>query len=295
MLSVIAGLAISSQMYLHKPPMPIPGTYQVKTIHTSLPTTSSQVKNLPKRSKSLSTVTVSNITINAGDNSVKQTVINAAGDIIKQSSLPILKQYINALPTSAVNIVLFSSEKSYGDALLKAGASESSIPAYTQKTGGITVGSEIWVPLYNLSDLSELSNVLTHELTHVTFNQMGIGDKLPTWINEGAAWRDGLLAQQKYNSFATMEEMVSQQMSVLQAAGSSQLLPLTASEDDIINASYNVEYEDFMAIEALVKQYGADQFLAFLSSTSQKDVAQAFQDTYKTDIQSYQDAFLQSF
>lgn len=295
MLSIIAGLALSAQMSMHRPPVPMPSTQEVKKLNTRKPATSSFSKKLSRKRTGLSQVAVSNISVNAGDSAVTQNVISAAVDIINQTTLPILKQYVKAAPSQATSIVLFSSSKSYGDALLEAGAPEDSIPAYTEKTGGITVGSDIWIPLYNVSDLSELANVLTHELTHVTFNQMGLGDKLPTWINEGAAWRDGLLAKQKFDSVETMNEMLSQQMSVLQAASSGQMLPLTASEQDIINANYNVEYEDFMAVEALVKQHGANQFKAFLAAANQKDLDQAFQATYNMNIEDYQTSFIQSF
>lgn len=295
MLSIIAGLTLSAQIYMHKPPVPTPGTQQVKNFNAGEPSTSSFSKKLTRNQAGLSKVAVSNISVNAGDSAVTQNLISAALDIINQTSLPILKQYINAVPSQATSIVLFSSSKSYGDALREAGAPKDSIPAYTEKTGGITVGSDIWIPLYNVSDLSELANVLTHELTHVTFNQIDLGDKLPTWINEGAAWRDGLLAKQKFDPVETMNEMVSQQMSVLQAASTGQMLPLTASEQDIINANYNVEYEDFMAIEALVKQHGANQFKAFLAAANQKDLDQAFQSTYNINIEDYQNTFIQSF
>ena len=137
---------------------------------------------------------------------------------------------------------------------------------------------------------------MTHELTHVTFNQAGSGDKLPIWINEGAAWRDGLLAEQQLDSYGTTIEMLSQQTGVQQAVGNGRLLSLTATEQDILNANYNVEYEDFMAVESLIKQYGADQFIVFLNAakSNHQYVNEAFQTTYKISMDDFQNTFLQS-
>lgn len=292
MLPILAGLALSAHIYVHE--LPVSNIRQtIQTIHARTPSTLFTAE-LPKK-VDLSNAVISNISVNAGDSAVTQDTLNAVKNLINRTSLPILKHYINNVPSKTVTVVLFSSADSYGSALLSAGVPKSSISDYTEKTGGITVDSDIWIPLYNVDDLSELANVLTHELTHVTFNQMGLGDKLPTWINEGAAWRDGLLAKQKYSSIETMNEMISQQMDVLQAAGSGQMLPLTATEQDILDANYNVEYEDFMAVETLVKEFGAGKFKTFLAEAQQKDLNQAFQSTYNMSIEDYQDTFIQSF
>ncbi|MDR3542303.1 MAG: hypothetical protein P4L69_15275 [Desulfosporosinus sp.] len=296
MLSIIAGLALSIQMYTHQMPAQEPPAYRVSSSSIYMSGQAGDVSQLPSTQTTLSQSANSNITLKAGDDKVTSNLLSAAMKIINQTSSPILSKYIGLNPSQAVNIVMFSSPKTYGDALIQAGIPASDISVYTAHTGGITIGSNIWIPLYNLIDMSQLANVMTHELTHVTFNQAGSGEKLPTWINEGAAWRDGLIAEQQLDYNGTALEMLSQLTNVQQAADNAQLLPLTASEQDILNAKYNVEFEDFMAVESLIKQYGADQFIAFLNlvKSNQQDVNEAFQSTYKISMNDFQNTFLQS-
>jgi len=296
MLSIIAGLALSAQIYTHQPSVQEPSAYRVASSSIYVPDHRRGVNRLPNTLTNLSQSANSNITLKAGDNRVTNNLLSSAVKIINQTSLPILSKYAGSTPSQAVNIVLFSSPKTYGKALIQAGIPVNDISSYTANTGGITMGSNIWIPLYNIEDISQLTNVLTHELTHVTFNQAGIGDKLPTWINEGAAWRDGLLGQQQLDANGTALEMSNEQSEVQQAAGNGQLLSLTATEQDILNANYNVEYEDFMAVESLIKQYGADQFTAFLNAakSNQQDVNEVFQTTYKISMDDFQNTFLQT-
>jgi len=297
MLSIIAGLAISAQIYTHQPSVQGQSIfYRVPISSIHVPNRRRNVNKLPNTSTTLSQSADSNITLKAGDNKVTNKLLSSAVEIINQTSLPVLSKYVGSTPSQAVNIVLFSSPKTYGNALIQAGIPTSDISVYTANTGGITIGSSIWIPLYNLEDISQLVNVMTHELTHVTFNQAGSGDKLPTWINEGAAWRDGLLAQQLLDSNGTITEMSNEQSGVQQAVDNGQLLPLTATEQDILKAKYNVEYEDFMAVESLIKQYGSDQFIAFLNAAkaNPQDISEAFQTTYKISMDDFQNAFLQS-
>lgn len=295
MLSTIVGIALSTQIYLHQPAVKSLASWRVPVITINIINHRQNVRALPKTQTKLSVSTHSNVTVKAGDNRVTKGLVSSAANIIDETSLPILKKYVGSTPTQAVNMVLFSSPNTYGNALIKAGIPTNDIRVLTAETGGLTIGSDIWIPLYNVQDSAHLANVLTHELTHVVFNQAGFGAKMPTWLNEGAAWRDGLLAEQKTNNHETALDMMMEQSGVLEAAMSDQLLPLTASEQDILNSGYNVEYEDFMAVESLVKQYGADKFNSFLSSLSSKqDVNQAFESVYNQSMDTFQEEFVQS-
>ncbi|TGE32086.1 hypothetical protein [Desulfosporosinus sp. Sb-LF] len=294
MLSIIAGLALSAQIYTHQPSVQEQPAHRLPSSSIHVSDRRRNVNNLSVTQTTLSQSANSSITLKAGDDRVTNNLLKSAVKIINQTSLPILSKYAGSTPSQAVNIVLFSSPKTYGNALLQAGIPASEISVYTANTGGITIGSNIWIPLYNLQDISQLANVMTHELTHVTFNQAGSGDKMPTWVNEGAAWRDGLLAEQQLDSYGTALEMLTQQRGVQQAVGNGQLLPLTATEQNIITANYNVEYEDFMAVESLIKQFGTDQFITFLKAATakQQDANEAFQTTYKLSMDDFQKSFL---
>jgi hypothetical protein len=158
------------------------------------------------------------------------------------------------------------------------------------QTGGVTVGSDVWIPLYALQDESDLANVLTHELTHVVLNQMGIGDQLPTWINEGVAWLNGREAQSRIapDKVAAEDEAFAQQ--IRQAAAAGKLVPLSAGEEEILRAPYNVEWEDYLAVRQLIQQGGPASFQAFLRDAVKYGVDKSFALHYHTTLDQYEGA-----
>ncbi|UOF89960.1 hypothetical protein LSG31_19155 [Fodinisporobacter ferrooxydans] len=238
-------------------------------------------------------IAVGGIQLSAGDRNVTNTQLKAAANLVKTISIPILTQTIGASPAGKTHIVLFSSQDSYGNALLQAGIRQNQLPNIVSETGGLTVGSDIWIPLYNLQDESDLANVLTHELTHVVINQKRLGDVLPTWINEGIAWHDGLLAQAKLSSQVVQNEFGMYDQQLQQAAAQGQLLPLTASETDILQAGYNVEWEDYLAVRHLLQTYGSQTFQSFLNDIPKYGVDQSFFSHYKMSKADYEKSYYQ--
>jgi hypothetical protein len=248
------------------------------------------VGRLPRNLQSLSKSLGSGNTLAAGDAGVSANMISQIGGIIVQDALPVLQNQLGAIPQST-HIVLFSKQKSYAQALLQAGVPPNQVTQMVKETGGITVNSDVWIPLYASSDGTDLSNVLTHELTHAVLNQQGIGDALPTWINEGTAWNDGLTAEAGLDAsrVSELEQSSNQQMK-----SAPNLLPLTATEQDILNASYNVEWEDYLAVHRLISQYGAQKYESFLHQVKANGVEASFQSTFGTSLQTYEAQFYQS-
>ncbi|PWK03344.1 hypothetical protein [Tumebacillus permanentifrigoris] len=253
----------------------------------------SGVRKLPRQSTSgrAQQNITSGLKLTAGDNTVSQNTLQTAAQIIQDISLPTLQQQLNQKPSAGTEIALFSSQRSYGQALLQAGVPRDQINAIVTNTGGITIGNAIWIPLYNLKDQTDLANVLTHELTHVIFNQQGIGESLPTWINEGMAWHVGLLGQQQLDPTSVQNQINHQNQSIAQVARSGQLLPLEASEDNILTAGYNVEWVDYLAVNQLLQTYGEDQFRAFLVDIPRYGVETSFQQHFGESITDFEDNF----
>lgn len=198
-------------------------------------------------------------------------------------------------PVKTIQIVLFSSSKTYANTLSQANIDPSSIQSIVTNSGGLTVDTTIWIPLYNLADNSDLANVLSHELFHACASSQGYGDQLPTWINEGTAWRIGLTAMQKVNPQKASLEMTYFEVDVRNAAKKGILLPLTALENDILNAQYNIEYEDFMAVEQLVKQHGTSTYKTFIQNLKTEKVGTDFQYTFNTTIDNFSEQFHKNF
>ncbi|MCL6592906.1 MAG: hypothetical protein K6T31_02940 [Alicyclobacillus sp.] len=251
-----------------------------------------RARRLPSVSSG-SSVNVGNIKVSAADAGVSAQAVQQAAQLIQQIALPQLQQTLGQTPGNT-QVVLFSSKRSYAQALSQAGMNGSDLAQAVSETGGITLGQTVWIPLYNLNDESDLANVLTHELTHVVFNQEGVGDQLPTWINEGTAWFNGLQAQAQLNPAAVQQLQNEYNQEVTAAARSGSLLPLTADEQTILNAPYNVEWEDYLAVQQLVQNFGLDRYKAFLQSIPKQGVDSSFQSAFGQSLNSFVQQFDQN-
>ncbi|MDR3585124.1 MAG: hypothetical protein P4L59_07345 [Desulfosporosinus sp.] len=253
-----------------------------------------KLRSLPSTQISTSQKVATNVYIKAGDNAVSVTSLTQASQMIKDISLPTLNTVVGLTPAKTIQVVLFSSSKTYAQALSQANIDPSSIQSIVTNSGGLTVDTTIWIPLYNLADNSDLANVLSHELFHACASSQNYGGQLPTWLNEGTAWRIGLTAMQKVNPQKASLEMTYLEADVRNAAQKGILLPLTASENDILNAQYNIEYEDFMAVEQLVKQHGTSTYRTFIQNLKTENAGTDFQATFHTTIDNFQNSFIKT-
>ncbi|GIM46673.1 hypothetical protein DNHGIG_22220 [Collibacillus ludicampi] len=250
------------------------------------------VHHLPRVKSGHARTTSSGIEVAAGDPGVPLSTVNMAADIIKNLSIPVIQDSLDSVPARNTHIVLFSSPQSYANSLRKSGISSDEVDNIVSETGGLTIGSDVWIPLYNLQDSSDLANVLTHELTHVVLNQKGIGEQIPTWINEGIAWHNGLTAQSQMNPGKVQEERYALTQQVKQAAEKGQLLPLSADENDILHANYNVEWEDALAVEHLIQNFGKQTFKSFINGIAHSGVEQSFLAHFHMKQSDYEKSFL---
>ncbi|MGZ4134780.1 MAG: hypothetical protein ACXVC1_05755, partial [Tumebacillaceae bacterium] len=83
---------------------------------------------------------------------------------------------------------------------------------------------------------------------------------------------------------------------VQDAKQNGKLLPLTASEDDILTADYNVEWTDYLAIQNLISQdqNGPAKIDAFLNGIAKQGVDNSFQAQYGQSITQYEKEFTQT-
>ncbi|KYP79911.1 hypothetical protein AYW79_04450 [Ferroacidibacillus organovorans] len=225
------------------------------------------------------------VSIAAGDDQVSERELKLGASILTQVSVSILKENLGVTPQNT-NIALFSSKQSYAAALAMAGVGSQDILSMAAKTGGITAGSDIWINWAALQSNSDLANIFTHEVTHAVFNQEGISDSVPTWVNEGTAWFDGMDAQRKVSSVEADQIIHANNEQLRRAAQSGQLLPLSASERDILNASYNVEWEDYRAVHELVQRYGLTKYREFIEG-AKNGTEKSFLSNFGISMQTY--------
>lgn len=266
-----------------------PGAIPVVPLEAAQPWRA-HVHRLPRLGGQYTVQAGSGVTVSNGDRGVSARAVREAANTIEQVSVPLLTKDVGQAPSGA-QVVLFSTRAAYGKALLQAGLSSDEAAAVVQQTGGITIGTSVWIPLYNLQDSAELTNVLTHELTHVVYNELGIGDRLPTWLDEGAAWREGLAAEAAVNPREAQALAQAYNAQLQDAAAQQMLLPLSANEQDILGADYNVEWQDYLAVQQLVDQYGESKFRAFLDGVPSQGADASFQAAYGISLSDYEKAF----
>ena len=232
------------------------------------------------------------IAVIAGDAGVSPGWVNDSLQMVNQISLGIIYTNVHLQPRGA-QIVLFSTSQAYAQALQKTGLANNEVNSIVENTGGLTVGNDVWIPVYALHGRAALANVLTHELTHVAFNEVGLGGRLPTWINEGTAWMDGLQGQSRVNASSVRLLTQAYNRQLQQVAQSGQLLPLSASEQDILQANYNVEWEDYIAVSRLVQAKGEATLQKFLLRSEREAVALSFQQSFGEPMSTYEQKFVQ--
>jgi hypothetical protein len=245
--------------------------------------------------------------IRAGDDRISEQTIQEIASIVHTISYPTLKSAINQPFQKPVEIWLYSSALTYRHALVNSGVDTQQARLMTRETGGIAQGNRILIPLYQTDTKAEMVNVLTHELTHVALNQLGIGNELPTWINEGLAWQEGLTAEQQVDPQRVRAERAQIQQSILHAYKAGELLPLSSDEQTILSAKYNVEAEDYLAVEYLERTYGVDKLNQFLNTLhrdalpawmpvkqSESEVYKTFENVYHMTFETFEKQFLDS-
>lgn len=213
------------------------------------------------------------VAICTGDAAVSHEVLRLCAQVVRQYSLPCLAKGLHLAPLQA-QILLFSNEESYAGALEAAGIPQKEIPYYTKKSGGVTLGRDIWIPLYAWPDTSGLAYTLSHELTHVSLIENGMN--LPEWLNEGLAWYIGWNVQEQINPTRIADDQSSYSREMQAAVLKGQLLPLSITEQDILEATYNVEWEDYLAVEDLLHRYGGSTISSFLTQSKRVGVTDSF-------------------
>lgn len=251
-----------------------------------------QLKALPSvNSSSLKEQVSPKLTLYAGDTGVTEETLKSASSLITDYSLPILQNNVKLNPKRLTEIVFYSSPQMYGSALLEAGIPAQETAAIVDQTGGITINSSIWIPLFNLQGKADLANVLTHELNHVTFNQAGIGTQLPLWLNEGISWHNGLAAQEKVSPTQTKLMTKLLTSSLKKTAQNGDLLPLSKIDQGLLSASYNVEFQGYLATKQLIDKHGLERFQVFLEQVQSLGVQKSFEQNFGQPLSEFENEF----
>ncbi|UOF91328.1 hypothetical protein LSG31_03465 [Fodinisporobacter ferrooxydans] len=247
--------------------------------------------------------------VKAGDSNVSVRTVADVQKEINQYSIPTLEKSVTNPFQTNVEIVLFSQPATYRHALISAGVDVKNAHLMMQETGGVAFGNTVFIPLYQTNSQVEMVNILTHELTHVSIQQLGIANQLPIWLNEGLAWQEGFNAEQLADPFEVRMQQKEIAQSIRTAYQENRLLPLSADEQDILHANYNVEYQDYLAVTYLEQRFGSAKFDQFLNrlhqskweallhsdpTNSYKQTYQTFESVFGVSFQMFEKDFLQN-
>lgn len=227
-----------------------------------------------------SSVGVAPIIVRSGDLSVTTAELRKVDSIAAQVSVPQIERTLGFTFLSPVRISVFASRAAYDTALQGLGATASQAVSMAQRTGGVEDGNQVLIPLFNNRQRGDLHDVVTHELTHAVFYQNGVIQRIPTWLNEGTAWYEGMMAQERVTPQAVTSLLKSAQTAITSAFGQGYGIGISASEAALLRAPYNVELEDYFAVQDLTRIGGWNAFVRFLHDTPGDGVTRAFHAVY---------------
>lgn len=228
--------------------------------------------------------------ISIADSVVHARSADTLRNMMQQISLPVIRDNTHLQPAQA-SVQLYSTPSDYARAVRQAFPA-AEFAAVMQQTGGFTVNATVIIPAYKYSDPGALVNTITHELTHVALNENGLGHVLPSWINEGFAWYNGLQAESRVNAseVTALSTSLLRQLGTARDAG--QVLPVNATASTwTTHPIYNVQFVYYLAVQSLIEGYGIDKFRSFLAQTPARGVNRSFEIVYHMPLSTYVSTF----
>jgi hypothetical protein len=252
------------------------------------------VKSSDKPSPKPASTHSDRVTVEAyGDNVPPQKVAQVRRLLTEGHIVDFVSQTLRMHIQKPVHLYLAQTAADYKNALKKLGVSVEDAQRFSRDTGGFTMGEDIVIPLYQNTDQADLANSLAHELTHAYVNENV--DNLPSWVNEGLAVYIGMEVQSRVQDAVTYGGYARQMAeSVVEAAASNTLVPLTEDESQVLagKAPYDLELQDWLAVSNLMKTHGVDAFTNYFHALkSGVDPAEAFWQSFGATPSQYNASF----
>lgn len=229
-----------------------------------------------------------------GDADISTSLIARVTQILRTQSLPQIEKSLSLSYLQPISVYLFDTRSGYASGLKRWGIQQAVATTMVTRTNGVANGSVVYIPLYANMSKGSLNNVLTHELTHVVFNQNKIALTIPTWVNEGVAWIEGLRAQASVAKPAEMTLVKRGEEQVLVAFGHKEGIALTSGENAMLRAPYDVELEDYMAVSDLVRKFGWKDVLQYVKGSITEGANASFRRVFAQPINHFITEFQKS-
>lgn len=181
-------------------------------------------------------------------------------------------------PAGTIEIDLYATTSSYTQHFVQEGYSASDAQDYGQNSQAVTESADsVSVDLDGLTYESGV-DVFAHELTHALIYT--VSQDIPDWVNEGLAWHqgigaegDGTPSQLLWNSlkWQQWEDIVDHQHQ-------GNLYPLGGANS--LAPAYNVEAQDYFAVQQLIDQFGLPTVYQFVRKIDADGESAAFASTF---------------
>jgi hypothetical protein len=239
------------------------------------------------------------ITVLNGSGKVLNQMMRQVSDLLQKGEISqkVSREYGFAYQ-KPVRIYLAADDEDYKQLLVHYNVADvQRTESIVQVSDGLTNGNIIFIPLNSYimdGELSEryLTNALAHELTHVLSNQNGLF-RMPIWMEEGLAWQIGLKLQNEGDPSVVADGNKTWMRNlILRTKQEGKLIGLINDQEESLTAivKYNVELQDWMAMDFLLQQYGEDKLRNYLQLIRQ-ETPEPFLNAFGT----YQETFEKQF
>jgi hypothetical protein len=165
-------------------------------------------------------------------------------------------------PQLPIVIQVYGNTKDYTQHFRDEGYSDSDATNYGMSSQAVAESSQLLA--VNLDGLDEEFgvNVLAHEFTHALIYT--VSDGIPDWVNEGIAWHQGIGAQMDISPDHLLLHSLQLNVwgEILDHKNKGDLYPL--GKADSLDPKYNVEAQDYYAVEKLIGQYGLPKVIDYV-------------------------------
>lgn len=235
------------------------------------------------------TLTTAHAIIVAGDSGVLPENILSIANIFEHV-YPLDVSTLSWSERKPITVTLYSTLKQYANHFQSEGFSSAEASKIAEDSGGVTEGANsISISLPAFGEVDGL-NILAHELDHALVSTVSV--QLPSWVNEGLAWHEGILAQLDGSPSSLLLDGAewNEWSDIVQGQQNQALVPLGSG--DPLSATYNVEDQDYFAVNQLIDKYGVQNVLNYVYhfDTNASEFQTAFGTSFLTFSQQVTDA-----
>jgi len=216
----------------------------------------------------------------SGDGKVPQSTLDSLHQLVFTDHLVSrVADDLGLRLSNPITVYVAQDNAGYSRELQAQGITGADLTNVLADSGGLAVDHSIFLPMSRNTTTNDQLNTITHELTHVLLNDTGAGYSIPSWVNEGLAWREGLNAEYENQPKVLWQGMKFEISNAVEGAyAGGTLVPLISDPSQTLAATqtYNVEWQDYLAVDQLIQKFGMGSVRTYLTDLLSKSPGDAF-------------------